>query len=136
VILDLALPLLLTVVLLVVVIATGARRRRGAHYKAVIAFFLSLGVAIWRARAFGAAGGLNFAAAATSQLVHRIAIAITFLIVPFLVVSGVRLARATGAEAAGLRLWHKRLAMSFVVSFLITALLGVVMTWQAVAAAG
>ena len=131
------LSLLATVVLLGFVIVTGVRRQRSAHYAGVTAFFAALGVSIWRARVFGASGGgLNFAAAATTQLLHRIAIALTFVLVPFLVISGVRLAKATGADEPARRRTHHVLAIAFVTLFLVTAALGVVMTLQALAATG
>ena len=132
-----ALSLLATVALLGFVVVTGLRRRRSAHYVGVTGFFAALGVSIWRARVFGASGGgLNFEAAATTQLVHRIAIGLTFLLVPFLVVSGVKLAKAKGADEPAIRKAHHGLAIVFVVLFLVTSALGVVMTWQAMAAAG
>ena len=132
-----ALSLAATVALLGYVIVTGVRRRRSAHYAGVTGFFAVLGVSIWRARVFGASGGgLNFEAAATTQLLHRIAIALTFLLVPFLVVSGVRLARAAGDGEPARRRVHHGLAIAFVTLFLLTSALGVVMTWQAMAATG
>jgi hypothetical protein len=131
------LSLLATVVLLAVVVRTGLRRQRGAHYASVVGFFAALGVSIWRAIAFGASGGgLHFEAAATAQLIHRIAVGFTFLLVPFLVGSGVKLARAKGEDEPAIRRAHRGLAFTFVVSFLVTSVLGVVMTWQAVAATG
>lgn len=131
------LSLLATVALLGIVVSTGLRRQRSAHYASIVGFFASLGVSIWRARVFGASGGgLHFEAAATTQLIHRIAIGFTFLLVPFLLVSGVKLARAKGADEPVIRRAHRGLAITFVVSFLVTSVLGVVMTWQAVAATG
>src|SRR5262245_55120384 len=110
------LSLLLTVVLLAVVVVTGLRRRRSAHYAGVLGFFASLGLSIVLARAFGAAnGGLHFEAAATTQWWHRRAILVTFALVPFLVVSGVKLARAKGADEPRIRKAHHGLAIAFVV---------------------
>jgi hypothetical protein len=135
--LGFALSLLVTVALLAVVVVTGIRHKRNAHYAGVTAFFASLGASIWLARAFGASGGgLHFEAAATTQLLHRIAIGVTFVLVPFLVVSGVKLARAHGAEEPAIRKAHHGLAITFVVMFLLTSALGAVMTWQALAATG
>lgn len=129
--------LLVTVALLGAVLATGLRRRRGAHYACVAAFFASLGVTIWRAEVMGASnGGLRFEAAATAQLLHRIAVALTFVLVPVLLVTGVRLARAPQAAQAARRVLHRRVAMAFIAGVVASALLGSVMTWQAVAATG
>lgn len=129
--------LLVTVALLGAVIATGLRRRRGAHYACVAAFFGSLGVTIWRAEVLGASGGgLHFEAAATAQLLHRIAVALTFALVPALLATGVRLARAAPDAEPGRRRLHKRVAVAFVAGVLASATLGSVMTWQAIAATG
>ena len=137
--LDIAfgLSLLVTVALLAAVVVTGIRRRRSAHYATIVAFFASLGGTIWLARAFGArAGGLHLEAAATTQWWHRVAIIVTFALVPFLLVSGIKLARAKGADEPVIRRAHRGLAVSFVISFLVTSVLGAVMTWQAIAATG
>lgn len=129
--------LLLTVALLGAVIVTGLRRRRGAHYAGVAAFFASLGVTIWRAEVLGAAGGgLHFEAAATAQLLHRIAVALTFALVPVLLVTGVRLARAAEAAEAARRRLHRQVAVAFVAGVLLSAVLGTVMTLQALGATG
>ena len=131
------LSLLVTVGLLASVVVSGIRRKRNVHYASVTAFFVSLGLAVVLARAFGArGGGLHFEAAHTTQLLHRIAIGLTFLLVPFLVVSGVKLARARGADEPAIRKAHHGLAIGFVLLFLVTAALGTVMTWQALAATG
>lgn len=129
--------LLATLALLGGVIATGLRRRRRAHYVLVAAFFVTLGVTIWRAEVLGAAGGgLRFEAAATAQLLHRIAVALTFALVPPLVGTGVRLARATPERDAGRRRAHRGVAIAFVAGVALSAVLGAVMTWQALAATG
>jgi hypothetical protein len=129
--------LVVTVALLGGVIASGVRRRRRAHYVLVAVFFAALAVTIWRAEVLGASGGgMDFAAAATAQLLHRIAVAFTFALVPWLLVSGVRLARAPQAREPALRRTHRGLAVAFVAGVLAAAVLGSVMTWQALAAAG
>jgi hypothetical protein len=135
--LGFALSLLVTVALLALVVVTGIRRKRSAHYVGVTAFFVSLGASIWLARAFGASGGgLHFEAARTTQLLHRIAIGVTFVLVLPLVVSGFRLAKAKGPTEPARRKSHHGLAIAFVVMFLLTSALGAVMTWQALAATG
>jgi len=131
------LALLATLALLGGVITSGLRRRRRAHYVLVVAFFASLGVTIWRAEILGASGGgLNFEAAATAQLIHRVAVALTFALVPPLVGTGVRLARAAPEREAGRRKAHRAMAFAFVAGMVVSALMGTVMTWQAAAATG
>ncbi len=131
------LALLATLALLGGVIATGVRRRRRAHYGLVVAFFASLGVTVWRAEVLGASGGgLNFEAATTAQLLHRVAVGLTFTLVPPLVGTGVRLARASKDREPGRRRTHRGMAVAFVAGVVVSALLGAVMTWQASSAAG
>ncbi len=131
------LALVATLALLGGVIASGVRRRRREHYALVVAFFVSLGVTIWRAEVMGASGGgLHFEAAATAQLLHRIAVGLTFALVPPLVVTGVRLARAEPEGDAGRRRSHRGMAVAFVTGVVVSALLGAVMTRQAIAATG
>lgn len=129
------LALLATLALLAAAIVSGVRRRRHEHYAYVTGFFAGLGVAIWRARVMGAAGGgLHFEAAARTQFVHRIAVALTFAVVPFVVVSGVRLARAAASDEPLRRKSHRGAATAFVLGIVLSAVLGTVMTWQALAA--
>jgi hypothetical protein len=129
--------LLATLALLGGVIATGLRRRRRAHYALVAAFFASLGITIWRAEVMGAAGGgLRFEAAATAQLLHRIAVSLTFALVPPLLGTGVRLARAAPERETARRRTHRGMAFAFVAGVALSAILGAVMTWQALAATG
>jgi hypothetical protein len=131
------LALLATLALLGGVVASGVRHRRRAHYVLVVAFFASLGVTVWRAEVLGAAGGgLHFEAAATAQLLHRIAVGLTFALVPPLVGTGVRLARATPDREPARRRTHRATAMAFVAGVVASAALGAVMTWQALAATG
>jgi hypothetical protein len=105
----------------------GVTHRRPAHYALVVAMFALLGVTIWRARVWGS--GLIFdGAAGTVQAVHRAAVVATFAIVPLLAWTGVRLARARGAEAGARRPGHRRAAVGFVIALVAAAALGTLMT--------
>lgn len=108
----------------------GVTHRRPAHYALVTAMFASLGVTIWRARVWGS--GLIFEGAAYSvQMAHRVAVVATFALVPLLVWTGVRLARAPGDDAVAARARHGRQATWFVVALVAAAALGTVMTMLA-----
>lgn len=113
----------LTVAALGLVVWTGASRRRRAHYASVVAMAAALAWAIREAERLGR--GLLFeGAAGRVQDVHMLAVAVTFVLVPALLVTGVALAR--GRERA--RTAHRRLAVAFVVAVLITCGLGTAMT--------
>jgi hypothetical protein len=116
-----------TVLALGGVVWSGIARRRSLHYQLIVVFLAALGVAIWRARVVGS--GLRFEGVALLlHRVHMASVVLTFLVLPFLVVSGVRLARAVGPAAADRRPKHKTQAMRFVVLVLVTAVLGTLMT--------
>jgi len=116
-----------TVAALGAVVWSGITRRRSLHYKLIVVFAIALGVAIWRARVVGM--GLRFeGVAGVLHRVHLSAVALTFIVLPFLVVSGVRLARAVGPAAATARLAHKKHAVRFVLLVVVTAVLGTLMT--------
>jgi hypothetical protein len=105
----------------------GVTRRRSAHYALVTAMFVLLGLTIWRARVWGS--GLIFDGASGSvQIVHRAAVVATFAIVPLLVWTGVRLARARGEAAVAPRAGHRRAAVWFIVALVAAAALGTLMT--------
>lgn len=123
--------LLVTVALLVAVVWSGVTARRSAHYALVVATLAALVWAIREAEAVGR--GLVFeGAAATVKNVHFVGVAITFLLLPALSWSGLRLARL---EDAGRRALHKKLAWAFLLAVLITCALGTAMTVMAEPAA-
>lgn len=113
-----------TVVALVVVVWSGAVHKRSLHYGAVVAM---LGLLTWAIREAEIMGrGLVYeGTAGTFRTVHFVAVCATFLLLPVLVVSGVRLTRQ---EAPARRQLHKKLAMAFVVAVLVTTALGTTMT--------
>lgn len=116
-----------TVVALVGVVWSGVTRRRSLHYALIASMFAALGWAIYEAELYGKE--LVFEGhAATLKAIHMAAVTVTFLLVPFLLVSGVKLARAEGAAA---RQRHGQLARWFVVSVVLTCMLGTAMTWAA-----
>lgn len=107
-----------------VVIWSGTTRRRSAHYASVLAMLGILGWAIREAEIMGR--GLVFdGLAGTIHKVHFVAVCLTFLLVPLLAWSGVRLARQESPER---RLGHRKLASLFVVAVLVTTALGTAMT--------
>ncbi|MHC4844590.1 MAG: hypothetical protein ACYTCU_00360 [Planctomycetota bacterium] len=119
-----------TVVALGLVVWSGAARRRSLHYKLIVVMVACLCVAIWYAESYGKS--LVFeGAAATLHTVHMISVALTFLCIPFLVVTGLRLARATGDTATSHRASHRKLAYGFVVIVVLTSALGIAMTAMA-----
>ena len=124
---DLIVFLALTVAALVAVIVTGVSRRRNAHYAALVAHLALLFLAIRAAERHGA--DLVFEGAArTVRGVHMAGVAVSFAIVPLLVISGVLLARARGEGAEARRTWHRRAAWAYVVAVVITFGLGLAMT--------
>jgi hypothetical protein len=128
--LQLVVALAVTVACLGGVVWSGITHRRDVHYRFIVAFLASLGVAIWRAEAYGE--GLVFEG--TSLTLHRIhmgAVAATALVLPAVVWTGVRLARPGGARAAGRgepRPAHRRASTLFVLLILLTSALGTAMT--------
>lgn len=119
--------LTVTVLALAAVVVTGVKARRSAHYVFVTLTLASLGWAIGEARLVG--DGLVFdGAAASVKTVHFVAVAATFLLLPLMVVSGVRLHRV---ECPVRRLQHKRLAWAFLVAVIVTCVLGTAMTMLA-----
>ena len=109
------------------VIWSGITHRRQLHYALVVAMLAALGVSIWRARVWG--HGLIFdGASGKVQLVHRVAVVITFALLPVVGWTGLRLAKARPAEAAAARAVHHKRAVQFVVALVVAAALGTVMT--------
>ena len=109
------------------VIWSGITHRRSLHYVLVVAVLVALTVSIWRARVWG--HGLVFeGAAGTWQTVHRVAVVLTFALLPLVGWTGLRLARAKGAGAGAARAAHHKRAVQFVVALLVAAALGTVMT--------
>ncbi len=131
---QLVLSLLGTVAALGGVIWSGVTHRRTVHYRFVALFLGCLAIAIWRAETFGR--GLVFDG--TSSVVHTIhmgAVAATFLALPFVVWTGIRLARGTRPSDVGTgqdaRRAHHRASEIFVGLVLITSALGTAMTMLA-----
>jgi len=119
-----------TVVALAAVVWSGAVRRRSLHYKLIVVMLVCLSIAIWRAESYGAT--LVFeGVAATLHTIHMTSVALTFLSVPFLVVTGIRLASAAAENAPSIRTTHKKLAYLFVVIVVVTSALGIAMTAMA-----
>jgi hypothetical protein len=109
------------------VIWSGITHRRNLHYGLVVAMLVALTLSIWRARVWG--HGLVFeGAAGTWQTVHRVAVVLTFALLPLVGWTGLRLARARGTAAADARPAHRRRAIQFVTALVAAALLGTVMT--------
>lgn len=121
-----------TVVALVAVLVTGHRGARGAHYACVLLFFGALAWAIRQAEIEGR--DLVFdGISGTLKSVHFVAVALTFLLVPLVLWSGVALARKEQPE---LRARHKKFAAVFVVLVLVAFGLGLAMTLTATPVAG
>jgi hypothetical protein len=116
-----------TVAALGAVIWSGAARRRALHYKLIVLMLVCLGVAIWRAEVYGAS--LVFEGLAdTVRTIHFVFVALTFLCLPVLLVTGLRLARAMPADDPPHRAAHHNSATAFALLVLVTTALGVVMT--------
>jgi hypothetical protein len=115
------------VVALAAVVWSGAARRRPLHYKLIVVMLVCLAIAIWRAETYGAT--LVFEGlAATLHTIHMVSVALTFLCIPVIVITGIRLASAAADTTASFRTSHRKLAYVFVVLVLVTAALGGVMT--------
>jgi len=122
---SLLISLILTVVVLAVVIWSGASRRRSLHYGAVASLFGALTWAIYEAETFGR--GLVFEGAAeVVKQIHFAGVAIAFLAIPVLLVTGVRLAKDDS-----MRPMHLSVAKFFVATVVITCALGTAMTIMA-----
>ena len=118
----LLISLSLTVAVLAVVIWSGVTRRRSLHYGAVTSLFAVLAWAIYEAESFGR--GLVFEGAAeVVKQIHFVGVAIVFLAIPVLLVTGVRL-----AKDESMRPMHLSVAKFFVVMVVITCALGTAMT--------
>ncbi|MCB9897862.1 MAG: hypothetical protein H6825_07660 [Planctomycetes bacterium] len=116
--------LALTVLALGGVLWSGITHRRQTHYALIAAMFAALGWAIWEAERIGA--HLRFdGAAGVFHKIHFAAVAIDAVLVPLLIVSGVRLARLGTAEH---RASHGKLAKIFVTMVVVTCALGTAMT--------
>ena len=119
--------LVATVIALAAVVWSGAARRRALHYKLIVTMVACLCLAVWRAEAYGAT--LVFEGlAGTLHTVHMVSVSLTFLCIPFLVVTGLRLARSGADGAPSTRAPHKKLAYLFVALVVVTAALGTAMT--------
>jgi len=109
------------------VIWSGITHRRQLHYALVVAMLAALGLSIWRARVWG--HGLIFdGTSGHVQLVHRVAVVVTFALLPLVGWTGLRLAKARPAETATARAAHHQRAVQFVVALLAAAALGTAMT--------
>jgi hypothetical protein len=117
--------LALTATVLVAVVWSGATRRRSLHYGLVVLFFSSLGWAIYEAESYGRQLVFTGSAEFVKQL-HFGAVAIVFLTVPVLLVTGVRL-----SKDESMRPMHGSVAKFFVVMVLVTIALGTAMTIMA-----
>jgi hypothetical protein len=116
--------LALTVLALAAVIWSGVARRRSLHYGLVVGM---LGLLTWTIREAEVMGSLLVfdGTAAVFRTIHFVAVSATFLALPVLVVTGVRLARQ---ETPGHRRRHRALAWVFVGCVLTTTALGTAMT--------
>ncbi|MFT7461745.1 MAG: hypothetical protein ACI9EF_000079 [Pseudohongiellaceae bacterium] len=122
---SLLLSVLLTAAVLALVIWSGASRRRSLHYGTVVMLFGVLTWAIYEAELYGQ--GLVFSGAAeVVKYIHFGGVAIVFLSIPVLVVTGVRL-----AKDESMRPMHLSVAKFFVSMVLVTSALGTAMTVMA-----
>jgi hypothetical protein len=116
-----------TVLALLLVIWSGFRRRRQMHYAAIVAMLITLTAAIGLAERYGA--GLVFeGVAAQVRSIHFGAVIVTFATLPFVVVSGWRLARSPAPLEAERRTTHRKIALAFVICVVVTFGLGLAMT--------
>jgi hypothetical protein len=116
-----------TVASLAAVVWSGIRRRRRTHYAFVLLLFTCLAGAIREAELYGR--GLRFEGlAATVYTVHMTSVAATFATTLVVLVTGVRLARARGADIEARRPAHRVAALVFVTLVVITCVLGTTMT--------
>jgi len=122
---QLLISLSLTTAVLVGVIWSGLTRRRSLHYGGVVSLFACLAWAIYEAEQFGQQLSFEGPAAIVKQF-HFGAVAIVFLTIPVLVVTGVRL-----SKNESMRPMHASVAKFFVVSVLVAGALGTAMTMMA-----
>ena len=120
----------LTVLALAVVVWTGVTHRRSPHYGAIVALLGLLAWAIREAELMGA-GLIYEGASGVFRQVHFVAVALTFLAIPLLAVTGTRLAKNPSNAH---RKTHRKLGFAFVAIVLITSALGTAMTLLASAA--
>lgn len=123
--------LALTVLALAAVIWSGVTARRNLHYGLLVVMLGLLAWAIREAEIMGAELIYN-GAAAVFRAIHFTFVGLTFLTVPLLLVSGVRLAKKESPKHRGA---HRTLAWVFVGCVLITTALGTTMTLLATPAA-
>lgn len=122
---QLLISLGLTTAVLGTVLWSGVTRRRSLHYGAVVSLFACLTWAIYEAEKFGQQLSFEGSAAIVKQL-HFGAVAIVFLTVPVLVVTGVRL-----SKDESMRPMHASVAKFFVLMVLVAGALGTGMTMMA-----
>jgi sulfite exporter TauE/SafE len=116
--------LALTLVALAGVIWTGLSRRRPLHYTLIVVMLGLLSWAIYEAEIMGQ--DLTYeGAAATFRKIHFGAVALTFLTIPVLLFTGVRVAKQDTWQR---RRPHRLAAYFFVGIVVITATLGTAMT--------
>ena len=116
--------LALTVLAIAAVIWSGVTARRSLHYGLLVVMLGLLAWAIREAEIMGA-NLIYDGTAATFRTIHFTAVSLTFLTVPLLVVSGVRLAKKESPKHRGA---HRMLAWVFVGCVLVTTALGTTMT--------
>jgi len=116
-----------TVIALLFVIWSGFRRRRRTHYAAIVVMLVTLVAAIRLAERYGTE--LVFEGlAAQVRLAHFGAVIVTFAALPFVAVSGWKLARAPAEIDAERRATHRKMALAFVICVLVAFSLGLAMT--------
>ena len=132
---DLIAAVLVTVVFLVITIGTGVKRLRNAHYAGIVGMFAALGTAIALARNLSPFMVYDETGLLVKR-VHFTFVGITTLMVPFVAISGIRLAKALklaergeeGHDAVARRSSHKKLAWWAVAAIVVTCVLGTAMT--------
>jgi hypothetical protein len=125
----------LAVLVLVAVIWSGATRRRHLHYALVVGFFAALGIAVWRAKLVGQQLAFT-GTAGTIHHVHNGVVTLDAVLAVALLITGVRLARSPGPVEPARRSLHRRLAVLFTITVLVSAGLGTAMTLLATPVAG
>ena len=124
---SLVVALSATVLALGLVVWSGYRRRRRLHYASIVALLVLLATAIGLAERYGTQ--LVFqGTAATVRSIHFVAVTITFALLPLVVFTGVRLARAPTGTDSDRRATHSKVAALFVVCVVVTFGLGLTMT--------
>ena len=119
--------LALTLLALAGVIWSGLTRRRRMHYAGIVLMLVLLSWAIYEAEIMGKA--LKYeGVAATFRSIHFVAVALTFLTIPVLIWTGLRVAKEDTWQR---RRPHRLAAYFFVGIVVITATLGTAMTVSA-----